>query len=103
MRLGPLPPIQIGGCGDCTGFGSTCASLSDTCLPSYDTFSPVMRRVVISRASSSRSKREPVDGNGMPSSVCSLSNQAAPSDSSSRPFDAWSTVIICVANTDGCR
>ena len=48
------------------------------------------RRVTISRASSSRSKRSARGGNGMPSSWCSLSNHAAPSDSSSRPCDAWS-------------
>src|SRR5436190_5677511 len=44
-----------------------------------------------------------VDGKGIPSSVCSLSNQAAPYESSSRPFDAWSMVIASAANTDGCR
>ena len=49
-------------------------------------------RCTISSASSSRSKRAGVDGNGMPSSSCSLSNHAAPSDSSSRPCDAWSIV-----------
>ncbi len=44
-----------------------------------------------------------VDGNGMPSSRCSESCQAAPSDSSSRPCEAWSIVLAWNAKTDGCR
>ena len=103
VRRGPLPPIQIGGCGRCTGRGRSCASCNDTTWPSYDTTSPVNSRCTISSASSSRSKRVAVDGNGMPSSWCSLSNHAAPSESSSRPCDAWSIVSACAANTDGCR
>ena len=39
----------------------------------------------------------------MPSSWCSLSNHAAPSESSSRPCEAWSIVRAWAANTDGCR
>ncbi len=103
VRRGPLPPIQIGGCGCCTGSGRSWASCNETTRPSYDTTSPVNSRVTISSASSSRSNRSGVDGNGMPSSTCSLSNQAAPSESSSRPCDAWSIVSAWAANTEGCR
>src|SRR5688572_5309365 len=39
----------------------------------------------------------------MPRLTCSSSNQAAPSESSRRPWDAWSTVMACAAKTDGLR
>ena len=103
MRFGPLPPIQIGGCGCCTGVGRSCASRSDTTLPVVGHHlageEPLhdLERVL------EQVEALAVDGNGMPSSVCSLSNHAAPSDSSSRPCDAWSIVIAWAANTDGWR
>ena len=62
-RFGPFAPIQIGGCGCCTGRGRICASWSDTWCPLYDTVSPLISRVTISSASSSRSKRAPTGGN----------------------------------------
>ncbi len=93
----------MGGCGCCTGNGRSCASRSDTTRPSYDTTSPVNSRFTISSASSSKSKRTGVGGNGMPSSMCSLSNHAAPSESSSRPCEAWSMVRAWAANIEGCR
>ncbi len=34
VRLGPVPPIQMGGWGCCTGVGRSCASCSDTAWPS---------------------------------------------------------------------
>ena len=42
-------------------------------------------------------------GTSKPSAWCSGSNQAAPSERSNRPCDAWSIVIACAANSDGCR
>ena len=64
VRRGPVPPIQIGGCGRCTGSGRMLASCSETCRPSYDTTSPVNSRVTISSVSCSRSKRSPSTGTG---------------------------------------
>ena len=63
VRRGPLPPIQIGGCGCCTGAGRSCAFSNDTTLPSYDTTSPVDKRVndferVLEQVEAGRRRRE---------------------------------------------
>ncbi len=56
-----------------------------------------------SRPSSKRSKRSFSGGSGMPYAVVSSWFQAAPSPSSSRPSEMWSTVAAMLASTAGCR
>ena len=80
MRFSPDAPIQIGGCGCCTGRGSSVASCTWKCRPSNVKPSVVSRPRTICTASSNASMRSFSAGNGMPSSWCSLSNHAAPYD-----------------------
>ena len=80
MRFSPDAPIQIGGCGCCTGRGSSVASRTWKCSPSNVNPSVVSSPRTICTASSNASTRSFSAGNGMPSSRCSSSNHAAPYD-----------------------
>src|SRR5262249_23021443 len=60
-------------------------------------------RVQTSRASSSRSNRSPVDGNGTPSPSHSSAKWPAPMPSQVRPPDSTSTVVTVLASTPGWR
>ena len=66
VRRRPEPPIQMGGCGRCTGTGRSWALSRLNREPWYDTTSPVNSLVSISSSSSKRSKRRPVGGNSSP-------------------------------------
>ena len=58
---------------------------------------------MISACSSNTSMRSPSGAKGKPNSACSRLNQPAPSPSSARPPEMWSTVLAALASTDGCR
>ena len=61
------------------------------------------RPVMTASCSSSRSKRSPTGGKGMPKAACSCSNQPAPSPSSTRPPLIWSTPATVTASGPGSR
>ena len=56
-----------------------------------------------SNCSASRSKRSLSSGNGIPYAACSAAYHPAPSPSSTRPCDIWSTCATAIASGPGSR
>ena len=104
MRFSPDAPIQIGGCGCCTGRGRSVASLHLEVLA-------LEREVVGGEQAADDLHRflERVDAvlqrRERDAELVCAPCRTTPrrTTSSSRPFDAWSIVIASAANTDGWR
>ena len=86
VRLSPLPPMAIGGCGRCTGFGSHHASREREVLPVERRPGPsISSSMMTCTPSSNWSKRSFSGGRRMPSASDSSWFQPAPRPMISRP------------------
>src|SRR6516225_11763333 len=95
-----VPPIQIGGCGCCTGFGLTCISENEKYLPANETL-PGAQQACHRRKYSL--VRDPRSWNGTPSAENSASFQPARTPAISGPPDIWSIVAKLLAVATGLR
>jgi hypothetical protein len=94
------PPIQIGGCGCCSGLGLTCISANETNLPANDTLPGAQHARQRRRYSLVRAPRS---WNGTPSAANSASFHPTPMPAISRPPDMRSSVAIAFAVAIGLR
>jgi hypothetical protein len=94
------PPIQIGGCGCCTGFGFTCMSAKLANLPANETLPGPQHACQRRRYSFVRAPRS---WNGTLSAANSASFQPALTPTVSLPPDIRSSVARALAVTMGLR
>ena len=101
LSAGPLsPPVQIGGCGRCTGFGSKTMPSKAANSPAMAGFSSVQSVLNASRYSPVTRPR--ASKSGAPMASNSSRSQPAPMPRSMRPPESTSMVATALAvNTAG--